>query len=418
MKSITAILFLLVLTPCVFGAVLSYPGELLRNDPFEEDAQSLFPAGASGNAVTVDYVPDGKIADPDSVFAGFTQDGASEKNKLVFKNGRVTRYVLGGFSLQGDVKANSVVFSDGLAADAAIAKLCGGQTKNGDANENSATISGGRIVGDVYGGDADGDGNASENSVKISNGKFSGFVNGGGVSGVGIARKNRVAISGGTVAMGVAGGFAHVAGVLPVDKENKKDEEKTNSVLENVVKISGRAEIDGNVSGGFVLDSNGSVKKNTVDISGGTIRGTVYGGRAFNGEASGNTVVISGGAIKDRNGGFSPVYAGFVEEAENNGRAIGNAVVISGSPALETITLHGNNLPTWKTDGNTLSFKGFRGTIHGLSRFQDIEIDRESVVTVDGDGPHEIFNLNNRGRIVFKNGKATVHGKVDGNPIE
>ncbi len=412
MKSITPALFFVLFAPFVFGADLSYPGEPLRNDPIE-DEQSLYPAGASENTITVDYVPGEKIADPDSVFGGFTKSGTSEKNKLTFKNGRVPRNVFGGFSLQGDVKENSVVFSDGLAADASIAKLCGGQTQNGNVEENSVTISGGRIVGDVYGGDADGDGNASENSVKISGGKLSGFVNGGGVSGVGIARKNHVAISGGTVTMGVAGGFAHVANALPADKDNK-DEEKTNSVLENVVKISGEVEIDGNVSGGFVLDSGGSVKKNAVDISGGTIRGTVYGGRAYNGEASGNMVKISGGTIKDRD---AAVYAGFVYEPEN-GRATGNAVMISASPSLETITLYGNNLATWKTDGNTLVFKGFRGTIRGLSHFQQIEVDKESIVTVVGDGPYEIFNLNNQGRIVFKNGKPTVHGKVNGNPIE
>ncbi len=403
------------------GAEIFYPKTPLQRDPLE-NGQSLYPGTleaplASGNAVRVDYIPGEKTADPDSAFGGFARTGTSEKNTLTIQNGHVVRFAFGGCSLKGDVNANEVVFSDGITADAAIGKLCGGQTQDGDLNDNSVTITGGRIVGDVYGGDADADGSATGNRVEIRGGTLSGFVNGGGVSGVGIARKNSVRISGGTIGMGVAGGFAHFASgssSQSVKSENETPGEKTSSVLENAVSVSGNAEIGGNVSGGFILDSDGSANRNSLEISGGTIRGTVYGGRAYGGAADGNAIVISGGTIKSRE---NAVYAGFVYKPES-GRAEGNTITLSGSPDLTTITLYGNNLSSWKTDGNTLNVKGFRGTVAGLSRFQEINIDKKSCITVIGEGPHEIFNLNNEGRLIFQNGKPTIFGKTSGNPVE
>lgn len=409
MKTIPSSLFFVFCSTLLFAAEINYPGESLRKDPLE-DGQSLY-AGASDNDVSVDYVPGGTVPDPDSVFGGFTRDGTSENNQLTFKNGHVSRFVFGGFSFKGNVRKNSVVFSGGVAADAAIGKLCGGQTKNGDLTDNSVMICGGRIGGDVYGGDADADGSATRNLVVIGDGKLEGFVNGGGVSGIGIARKNRVAILGGSVGMGVSGGFAHFAAGAPPKSSEK---EKTNSVFENAVFVSGKTEIDGNVSGGFVLDSEGSADRNSVKISGGTIRGNVFGGRAFRGEASGNTVSISGGKIRADN---RAVYGGYVHKPEN-GCAKNNTVAISGSPDLDTITLRGNNLPTWKTDGNTLNFKGFRGSVLAFSHFQTVNIDKDSVVTVVGEGPHEILDVNNEGRLIFTKAQPVIHGKVDGNPVE
>ena len=391
------------------GEMLVYPSTPLQNDPQEEE-QSLFAGNQnaplpSNNRVGIDYVPGKNIADPDSAYGGVAWNGTVEKNKLTFKNGHVPRFVLGGFSLKGDAIKNSVVFENGLAADAAIGKLCGGQTLNGDVIENAAIITGGEVVGDVYGGDAHADGNAKENCVEITDGKFSGFVNAGGVSGIGIAKKNKVTISGGSVAMGVAGGFAHfAAGTPPKQSEHEKNKVKTNSVLENSVTISGNAEINGNVSGGFILDSDGSANKNSVEITGGVIRGTVYGGRAYSGEANGNTIVISDGTVKNKD---NAIYAGYVHKPKDGGAA-GNTITISGKPDLETITLHGNNLASWKTDENTLNFKGFRGNIHGISHFQNVNIDKDSIVTILGDGPLNVVNLNNQGQVVFKNGKFVV----------
>ncbi len=121
--------------------------------------------------------------------------------------------------------------------------------------------------------------------------------------------------------------------------------------------------------------------------------------------------MISGGAIKARD---DVVYAGYVHEPKS-GRATGNTITLSGSPDLATITLHGNNRPTWQTDGNTLNFKGFRGTIRGFSHFQEVNVDKDSVVTVTGDGPHEILIVNNEGQIVFEkpvsNPGAFMRGK-------
>ena len=413
MKTISfVILFLLAASfACGAEATLTYPKGPLQNDPLEEE-QSLYAGNQnaplpSNNRVGIDYVPGENVVDPDSVYGGVAWDGVSGGNKLTFKNGHVPRFVLGGFSLKGDAIMNLVVFENGLAADAAIGKLCGGQTLNGDVIENRVRIVGGEVVGDIYGGDADANGNAIGNRVDIMDGKLSGFVNAGGVSGIGIARKNRVTISGGTIAMGVAGGFAHFATGPPSKlAEHDKNKVKTNSVLENSVMISGNAEINGNVSGGFVLDSDGSANKNSVEITGGVIRGTVYGGRAYSGEANGNTIVISGGTVKNKD---NAIFAGYVHKLKD-GAATDNTIRISGKPDLETITLHGNNLTSWKTDENTLNFKRFRGSIHGISHFQNVNIDKDSVVTILGDGPVEVVNLNNQGRVVFKNGKFVVHG--------
>lgn len=413
MKTIFSAVFFFFLPFLVTAAELSYLGEPLKKDPLE-DGQSLYPGTfdaplAGGNGISVDYVPDEKSTDPDSVYAGFARTGTSEGNRLTFKNGHVPQFVFGGFSLKGDVKGNIVVFSGGTVADAAVGKLCGGQTKDGDVRANAVMITGGKVVGDVYGGDADADGHADGNRIEIANGEMSGFVNGGGVSGIGIARNNRVTVSGGKIGMGVSAGFAHFAAGSA--SETDHDGEKTNSVLDNAVEISGKTEIEGNVSGGFILDSTGSAKRNSVKISGGTIRGNVYGGRAFRGDAIGNVVTISGGTISGRNGSAEVyVYAGYVHKPDksNPGRATGNTVTVSGSPGLKSVVFYGSNLPTWRTDGNTLNFRGFRGTVYGLSRFQRVHVDKDSDVTVIGEGPHEIVDLDNEGRIVFQRGQPLI----------
>ena len=49
----------------------------------------------------------------------------------------------------------------------------------------------------------------------------------------------------------------------------------------------------------------GSVTKNTVTISGGTVNNIVYGGYSTNGAATGNSVTLTNGTVNNIYGGLS-----------------------------------------------------------------------------------------------------------------
>ena len=264
----------------------------------------------------------------------------------------------GGTNMNGQREIGNTLTIKSGKANAAF----GGRAKL-RANENSVTMEGGELVlladqsnpnynisGNLYGGYA-GD----------INDQFFPWA---------IARDNTVKISGGKVERAVYGGYSD----FPND----------GGALGNTVEISGGT-IGGTVLNAYVYGGytkNGNATGNTVVISGGTVGGEVsgrdrfevYGGYAQNGNATGNTVVISGGTIgKDvygEGGTQVRVYGGY----SKNGNATGNTVVLGEGltgRTFGTLYLYGSNK---QSSDNTLRVEGRNIYVRSIGGFENYTV--------------------------------------------
>ena len=212
------------------------------------------------------------------------------------------------------------------------------------------TITGGTI-GYVYGvGNSYYDKDASGGNVTISGGTINSvgvptYVYGGYAKN-GSANNNIVNISGNADVTGyVYGGYSVSGG----------------NADSNIVNISGNADVTGRVSGG---DSSHSAYNNIVNISGGSVGGSVgavYGGSSSS-NANNNIVNISGGSVS------GDVYGGW----SDNGKAYDNTVYISGSADIENANLFGYGGYVTNATGNTLTIDGWSGKTNTVQNFNDI----------------------------------------------
>ena len=290
-----------------------------------------------------------------NVYGGFAINGDVTNNTVNLNQGTLNKKVVGGSASQGNATSNKVVVNDGLVngqvqGGAAVAatddeghiipqtgnveqnqveinggtfnnNIVGGIAENGNAISNKVTITAGTFDGKkvIYGGYSIGSGDVSQNSV-IINGSSVGVVS-AGYSDAGNVSNNTVSISGAdgstTKVVGSYGGFVNDSGT---------DAKTAKAVKGNVVTINKNTEVSGNIFGGFidkgVGTAGGSSKDdgNKVNISGGTVGGSVYGGRVSVGEARNNVVTIAQGEVKGEVGGGLAV----------GGSATSNKVVVSG----------------------------------------------------------------------------------------
>ena len=268
-----------------------------------------------------------------SVFGGFSEKADSKNNEVILNGDSVvTGNVAGGVALKGNSEGNTVRIIKSSAANVFGGKgdtsskennveisdstiknnVYGGYAdndKNGSAEKNEVAIgAGSKVSEDIYGGYATH--NTNENKVSITNGAEVGQSVFGGFSEKADSKKNEVTIEGaGVVTAYVAGGVA-IAGIS-----------EGNTV--RIIK-SGAA----NVFGGKG-DTNS--KGNSVEISEGTIKDTVYGGYADNdknGSAEKNEVAIGAGSVVEGN-----IYGGYATHNTNenkvsitNGAEVGQSV--------------------------------------------------------------------------------------------
>uniref|UniRef100_UPI0026EC5CBE autotransporter outer membrane beta-barrel domain-containing protein n=1 Tax=Phascolarctobacterium succinatutens TaxID=626940 RepID=UPI0026EC5CBE len=198
-------------------------------------------------------------------------------------------------------KGNSVEISEGTIKDAVYGGYADNDN-NGSAEKNNVTISAGsKVSGSIYGGYANH--NANENKVSFSNVAEVGENVFGGYSLKADSKNNEVTINGGSVVI------ANVAGGVAV-----KGNSEGNTV--RIIKSSAA-----NVCGGKG-DTNS--KENSVEISEGTIKDTVYGGYADNdnnSSAEKNKVTIGAGSVI-----MSNVYGGYaIQNANENKVSVTNA---------------------------------------------------------------------------------------------
>ena len=256
---------------------------------------------ASADAtITEDNAGTGKTYNNQDIYGNndgsdYTNSTGTPTNQKVTVTGGTIKNANGSYISTGDATYNTVDFS----GNATIAdKIFGGYANNGNATYNIINISGGTINTSANGGFIDISGNASNNTVNITGG-------------------NIKTINGGATINGDA-----------------KD---------NAVTISGTSNITDSVTGGYT-GLSGLASGNIVNIAGGTINGTVIGGRSVSGDANGNTVTISGGTI-----------TGMVTGGKStNGNANDNTVNLLAAMTLAGIN-GGSQGATGTSTGNTLN---------------------------------------------------------------
>lgn len=224
----------------------------------------------------------------------------------------------------------------------------GGQSSGNFVQANTVILTTGTVTGTVYGGSSWSD-EAKQNIVTLYGAQVGEYIFGGHVlAGTSAATYNAVNINGGTVESVYGGASA------------------SGSALDNTVTINGLgsawspsgAVVNYDVYGGFVgnaADASIAASRNTVTMSGGTVTGSIYGGRVDSGagRTTENTVTIYGGTVGNVFGGSS-----------SSGRATENIVNILGY--VETIDISGGVVSSGSGDASSNSVAMVLGTADNM----------------------------------------------------
>ena len=379
---------------------------------------------STGNTVTISG---GKTTQ--MIHGGYTEgDGSAIGNIVTITGGTVANAAHGGTAaLAGNATENHVMFQGGKTDD-----LVGGCTNgSGNATENTVTITGGTFTGNAYGGKAEGTGSATGNHVNVRLASTAHQINGQIVGGTATAptsaiKDNSVTFEGGYIVIGgvAVGGFADAShtGDLKNNTFTLKGGEVSMGMgalaREGSGTVGGDSAADGNhaiieggkahygvcggmamgagkvsyntttISGGEVetaaiggwhnfSDGNGTtiIRRNSVTITGGSVKGFVHGGISEGaGVVTENTVTITGGTLAaNDDGSCTQVYGGYVR---GNGKATHNTVNLGDAAHdrlaegtnLEHATLYGGNKENDVT-GNTLNVYAKNAVVHSVKNF-------------------------------------------------
>ena len=320
--------------------------------------------GEAGTGVTFTVENGGKV--------GYIRSPKSGNTIMIKEGGEVTGYLKGGIinnkiTVEGTA---STVYGGFIGSDSYYSGIVGSPVTN-----NTVTITnGGTIGGSVYGGYADsGSGSAINNVVTISGSATIGTSEStkkiyGGYAKSGAATGNTVDINLVTNDNGTPNNTADDTGVIwgnvyggYSESGNAGDDDivNDNTVTKqgNTVTISGGT-VRGSVFGGYVKNGTSSAKNNKITISGTSskVTGIVYGGNAGkdgnnNGDATGNTVSISGGTFNN------DIFGGYTY---NSGSASNNTIAISGGnfSSWKNYIVAGYDAGATKASGNTVTLAG------------------------------------------------------------
>ena len=301
-------------------------------------------------------------------------------NSIEVSAGIIDERIIGGMSEgDGDIDSNSITISGGSIRR----RVYGAYTEGSGAVTNNKVIISGSMTemnrNPVTGAISLGSGTVAYNSVKATGGNIYSIFGGG--SAKGIAEYNSVTVEGDTIIEDrVAGGMA-MKGVA----------------RHNSVTISGTAEIKGEVFGGTV-DGGGNpadLIDNSVMISGGSIRGEVYGAYTEgDGAVTNNSVTISGSAAEVYREVFGAYTEGSGIVAYNsitltdgliNREVYGGASTKNGIAEYNSVTVSGGTINMSATGGvsmddvaryNNVTVTGgtIKGSIYGgMSEINAIE---------------------------------------------
>ena len=278
---------------------------------------------ATGNALTLSG-----ITAPGSVRAGYTLSG-NASGTVTISDSTITDDVYGGYTESGTANNSSVTIIDSTISDSTVneysigSSVYAGYTRSGESSYNQVTVSGSNasIQGRVYGGYGSLD--TSYNTVVLSEGAYVGDDVVGAHSAGDSATSQNVLYNEVSVSSGsrVEGGL--YGGVIT---------EGLGTVQYNTVNLNNASVGYDVVGGGVLLDApTGNVENNAVNISAGTVEGSVYGG-AFeyslaidpgNSDIRNNTVSLSEDTVVS-----GSVFGGY---DSGIGDVTGNSASVSGS---------------------------------------------------------------------------------------
>ena len=274
-------------------------------------------------------------------------EGHSIGNKITF-NGAASdkvKEMFGGLTAAtgGNAKGNRAVLKGGKVTGSMTGGSVG--VHGGSATGNFVDIEGGEVGGATYGGYTSSAGKAEQNEVTITNGTANNVY--GGFSDYGSAEGNKVFVKGGTAQTVYGGKTAH-----------------DGNVTNNIVEVTGGT-VNQSIYGGDANDGSGKAEGNTVTLTSGTVGGDIYGGLASSGDATKNTVNINGGDVNNHN-----VYGAWT----TSGNATGNTVTIKGNGGTVKEIIGGRS-NSGKATNNTVNLgdgksdftTGITGTISGGS---------------------------------------------------
>ncbi len=192
-----------------------------------------------------------------------------------------------------------------------------------DTNNNTVTMTGGKVYGDVYGAKIENDTSnrsATGNQVTVSGGTIGAEDIYGAVTNNGTANSNHVAITGGTITgkritggksnyggdatnntVTISGGTVHVGSIIGGSLNNFADNYNlTGKATGNQVIING-ASVEADIKGGWrgPSDDNASaaVTGNIVTLNGATVTGRVFGGYCGGDDYIGTVDIVTGNTL-------------------------------------------------------------------------------------------------------------------------
>ena len=349
-------------------------------------------------------------------------------NTVTVKNG-TSNDIYGGYTNgKGAANKNAVTIAGGTVKNDIYGGTTGG---GGNATENTVTITGGTLSGNAYGGKAEGTGAARNNHVTVRLADTTHQINGlivggtataptsaitgnsvsfeGGYIGIGGAavggfadashtgdlKNNTFTLKGGEVSMGMGAlareGSGTVGGDSAADGNHAIVEGGkayygvcggmamgAGKVSYNTTTISG-GEVETAAIGGWHNFSDGNdtaiIRRNSVTITGGSVKGFVHGGISEGaGTVTENTVTITGGTLAaNDDDSCTQVYGGYVR---GNGKATHNTVNLGDvahdrlaeGTNLEHAILYGGNKADDVT-GNTLNVYAKNAVVNSVKNF-------------------------------------------------
>lgn len=312
----------------------------------------------SGNKVYIGYKDQG-INESDNIInvesslgaslneaiSGASAFGAGEvSNNVAYISSKVSAIsVIGGLSLGGNIKNNSVIMNGGK-----VTTVYGGLTSIGVATGNFTIINNGNVTKAF--GAASTYGEVKNNFLTINEGNVVKAYGGSSISSH--ATNNTVTINGGIVSE-INGGF-----------------------------------IDNDLTSSNPAVSLGSATGNSVIINGGTLRGTIYGGNSLKsktGFATGNFVTIGGTNALDMSE-VTQLRGGNAHNTQD-GRT-GNSLEISRNIVMNTATSEVSNFNTYSfqiTDAYNANSPFLTANNINLGTNAIIDIDWEGVAPSQGD---------------------------------
>lgn len=271
------------------------------------------------------------------------RDGSNNTLNLILQEGSEVNTVIGGiadaWTIDKNANNNNVTISGSgkvtvhyTSGDDGGGCVNGGLSETGDANYNKVTLNGSVVYdSDILGGAAGPNGKANENVVTINGGSFKDRIVAG--SSEIQANKNKINITGGV--FDICSNGEELNDIIAADEQVSSS--STASFTENSVVISGGSfsntgAKEQRIMGAFA--TNGTLSKNSVNITGGTFNvpasgGSleIYGAGSTNGTVTENKVEISNVTIP-----VNCIFGGYSE----NGDASKNEVNISGSGTIGT----------------------------------------------------------------------------------